>query len=267
MIFCKNVFFSYKEGRRKLQALVDFSFSVSKGEFVCVLGPNGSGKSTLARLFKGLIIPDSGTVVFEGFPLNSREGLKFARENIGLIFENPDVQIVSPVVEEDLLFGLENLCLSEEEARKRIDKVSEMLNVREILKKTVDELSSGEKQKVALAGVLVMEPQYLFSDESSAWLDKPSRLELMEIFKSLTEKGIGVVHITHDPYEAVFADRIVVLEKGHLIYEGTPEVIFSSSFSLLKVGVRPPLTSLLTEVARGAGILVNHPSFSPEEMF
>lgn len=267
MIFCKNVFFSYREGRRKLQALVDFSFSVNKGEFICILGPNGSGKSTVAKLFKGLIKPDSGTVVFEGSPLNSREGLRFARENVGLIFENPDVQIVSPVVEEDLLFGLENLCLSEEEAKKRIDNVSEMLSIQGILRKTIDELSSGEKQKVALAGVLVMEPRYLFSDESSTWLDRPSRLELMEKFRLLKSEGVGVVHITHDPHEAVFADRIVVLEKGHPVREGEPEVVFSSPFSLLQAGVRSPLTSLLTEAARGTGISVNHPSFSPEEIF
>lgn len=266
MIFCKNVYFSYKEGRRKHPALVDFSFSVERGELVCVLGPNGSGKSTLAKLFKGLIFPESGRVVFEGFPLDSKEGLKFARENIGLVFENPDVQIVSPVVEEDLLFGLENLCLSEEDARQRIDEVSELLGIKSILKKTVDELSSGEKQRVALAGVLVMKPAYLFSDESSAWLDKPSRLELMRTFRRLAEKGMGVVHITHDPNEAVLADRVVVLEKGRLVRDGKPKVVFSSSYSLLKIGVRAPITSLLTEAAKEIGLVVNHPSFSPEEI-
>lgn len=266
MIYSKHLYFAYSEGRRKQPALVDFSFTLKPGEFVCLMGSNGSGKSTVAKIFKRLLTADSGELMFEDISAYSEDGRRYAREKIGYVFESPDSQIVSTLVEEDMLFGLKNLGVSEDAALHRIEEVENILSIKDLRKKTVDELSSGEKQRVVLAGVLVMKPIYLFSDESTAWLDVSSRIQVIEIFKRLASEGMGIVHITHDPLEAVQADRVVVLDKGHVVREGPPEVVFSSSYSLLKIGIRVPLSALVSEALKGAGIDIVHSALITEDV-
>lgn len=266
MIAGRNLFVSYAEGRRKHPALVDFSFSVREGEFVCVMGPNGSGKSTLARLMKGLMRPQAGTLTLDGEDATGARGNALLRRAVGLVFENPTLQIVAPVVEEDLLFGLENLGVDAAEARRRIDEVADRLSIAHLLDRAIEDLSSGEAQRVALAGVLVMKPRFLVSDESTAWLDPPSRMRVIELFRELARDGVGIVHITHDPREAVAADRVMVLDGGTLVREGTPRDVFASSYSLVKRGVRVPLAALVTERARELGARVDHPALTAADL-
>lgn len=268
MLSFKKVYFAYSEGRRKHNALVDFSFFSKKGEFVCVIGPNGSGKSTLLKLAKGILTADSGEIKIDGFSINSDEGKKKAFGEVSIILENPETQVVAPVVEEDILFGLENFGFSVEDAARRIKEITELLDIKELINESVDRLSSGELQRVVLAGALATEPQIILSDESTSWLDPAARLEIIDTFKNLTERGKTVVHVTHHPDEVVKADRVYVLLEGSAARIGPPDSIFSSSYSLLKNGIKVPMTALISEALRekqmsgGAG----HPLLTAEEL-
>jgi energy-coupling factor transport system ATP-binding protein len=230
------------------------------------MGPNGSGKSTLLKLIKGIETPESGTVEVSGRNSTHRDYLGFSRKKIGYITENPYMQIVAPVVREDLLFGLENLKVEKVQALERIKEVSRMLRIEHLIDKSTDSLSSGELQRVAIAGILVLEPEILLSDESTSWLDTETALHVIEIYKELTKRGITVLHVTHNPLEAVYADRVVVLKEGALLSYGSPKAVFSSADLLLSEGVGVPLSSLISERLYDMGLTKNHPALFPEEL-
>lgn len=266
MIQLDRVYFSYREGRQRKPVLVDLSFFIGRGRFVAVLGPNGSGKSTLLKLIRGLISPDSGSIKVNGLSVSTADGAAYLRQKVGYILEQPDIQIFSPVVEEDILLSLESDGVTVDEARKRIDQVSRLLDIEHLLKKPIEKLSSGEVQRVAVAGVLVREPEIILSDESTSWLDSYHAQFIVGLFKKLAEQGRTVVHVTHTPAEAVQADEVIVLKDGRIFRQGTPAQVFTSAYELVKAGVKAPLSALITQYAREAGVDVHHPALTPGEI-
>ncbi len=250
MIEFDNVYFSYGNG----WAVEDFNLKIKKGEFVALLGSNGSGKSTVARLTNGLFLPDKGNIFIDGKETSkARDELK---AKVGLVFQNPDDQFVGTTVEEDIAFGLENLAIEREEAKRRIMEIAELLDIKKYLRSSPSMLSGGEKQKVAIAGVLVMQPEYLILDEITALLDPVSRKEIFNfVFSIAKEKNMGVLYITHMSNEALNADRVVLIHQGKKISEGTPQNVFSN-FSLVRsCGVSIPDSLYIAEKLSEFGVI------------
>ena len=228
----KNVSFKYNE---KLQALKDVSLSVSKGEFLCILGHNGSGKSTLAKLMMGLHEVTSGEIYIDN-TLLSIDNVEELRGKLGIVFQNPDNQFVGITVKDDIAFGLENRNISREEMLSRIDKYSKMIGIDHLLNRDPSTLSGGEKQKVAIAGILACEPEVIIFDESTSMLDPKSTKDLLNTIKSL--KGDKtIIYITHHLHEALLADRAIVMSKGNIICSGTPVEVFRQKECLQEAGL------------------------------
>ncbi|MCD6427937.1 MAG: ATP-binding cassette domain-containing protein [Caldisericaceae bacterium] len=249
MIRFENVFFSYGDK----WAVQNFNLTIRKGEFVALLGSNGSGKSTIARLANGLFLPNKGSVFVDGF--STSEIGEELKAKVGLVFQNPDDQFVGTTVEEDIAFGLENLAVEREEAKRRILEISELLDIGKYLRTSPSMLSGGEKQKVAIAGVLVMQPRYLILDEITALLDPVNRKEIFDfVFQLARRKNIGVLYITHISSEALNADKVVVLHGGKKVAEGIPAEVFRN-FSLMEsVGVSVPDSFYLSNELYKLGI-------------
>ena len=211
----KNVSFEYKSSssdRPSVTALQDVNISIREGEFLAVLGRNGSGKSTLAKLINALLLPASGTVIVNGFNTLDDELLWDIRSSTGMVFQNPDNQIVGTVVEEDVAFGPENLGIAPEEIRTRVDEALEIIDMTEFKEHAPHLLSGGQKQRVAIAGILAMKPKCIVLDEATAMLDPIGRKEVMRILRKLnTEEAITIIHITHHMDEAGKADRVLVI--------------------------------------------------------
>lgn len=266
MIQLDRVYFSYREGRLRKTVIADLSFFIGRGKFVVVMGPNGSGKSTLLKLVRGLLVPDAGDIKVNDRSPFTPEGAAYVREKVGYILEQPDIQIFSPVVEEDILLSLEASRVTVEEARKRIERVAKLLDIKHLLKKPIEKLSSGEVQRVAVAGVLVKEPEVILSDESTSWLDSYHAGFIIDLFKQLAAQGRTVVHVTHNPAEAVKADEVMVLKEGKLVRHGTPQEVFAAAYELVRDGIRVPLSALISQYAREKGVDVCHPALVPEEL-
>lgn len=230
------------------------------------MGPNGSGKSTLLKLIKGIEVPESGVVEVFGKSSKSEDYYEISLRKIGYITENPYLQIVAPVVKEDLLFGLENIQVEKDLALKRIQEVSKMLDIEHIMDKSTDSLSSGELQRVAIAGVLVLDPEIILSDESTSWLDTETALQIINVYRELARRGITVVHVTHNPLEAIYAERIIVLKNGTVLKDGSTKEVFSNARLLVSEGIAVPLTSLISEKLSDLGSTTIHPAFFPEEL-
>ncbi|HOL92440.1 MAG TPA: energy-coupling factor transporter ATPase, partial [Clostridiales bacterium] len=215
-----------------------------------VLGRNGSGKSTLAKLMNALILPVSGTVIVDGIDTTNEEMLWDIRCNTGMVFQNPDNQIVGTVVEEDVAFGPENLGVPPKEIRVRVDEALEMIGMSEYKKHAPHQLSGGQKQRVAIAGILAMRPKCIVLDEATAMLDPVGRKEVMRILRKLnTEEGITIVHITHHMDEAGMADRVLVIDGGKCVMLGTPRVVFSDVNRIKSLGLDvPQVTELMYEL-------------------
>ena len=227
------------------------SVSVDKGEFVAVLGANGCGKSTLAKHFNAILLPEAGTVLVEGMNTADEEHLYDIRQKVGMVFQNPDNQIVATVVEEDVAFALENLGVPPAEIRARIDDAMKMAGIYKHREKAPHKLSGGQKQRVAIAGVIAMRPDCLVLDESTAMLDPRGREKVMETIRHLNrDYGITVVSITHYMDEAAQADRVVVMSEGKVVMEGTPRQVFSQVDELhrLRLDV-PQVTELCCRLA------------------
>lgn len=236
MIQFENVYFAYE---KEDWAVENLSFKLGKGEFVALLGSNGSGKSTIARLTDGLLLPNKGNVFVDG--INSKDASHILKSKVGIVFQNPDDQFVGTTVEEDIAFGLENLNVEREEARKRIYEISKRLGIFKYLKSSPSMLSGGEKQKVAIAGVLAMQPDYLVLDEVTALLDPISRKEIFNLVHSIAvERNIGVLYITHISEEVVPIERIILISNGKKIKEGRSGEIFSDYQLLESIGVSVP---------------------------
>ena len=242
------------------------SVSVDKGEFVAVLGANGCGKSTLAKHFNAILLPEAGTVLVEGMNTADEEHLYDIRQKVGMVFQNPDNQIVATVVEEDVAFALENLGVPPAEIRARIDDAMKMAGIYKHREKAPHKLSGGQKPRVAIAGVIAMRPDCLVLDESTAMLDPRGREKVMETIRHLNrDYGITVVSITHYMDEAAQADRVVVMSEGKVVMEGTPRQVFSQVDELhrLRLDV-PQVTELCCRLAE-AGVDIPTDIINEEE--
>jgi energy-coupling factor transport system ATP-binding protein len=222
IIEIKNLSFEYVQGRTVLE---DIDLTIKKGEWVTILGHNGSGKSTLSKLIVGLLKAKTGDIVVDGILLNE-DSVYDVRKKIGIVFQNPDNQFVGVTVEDDIAFGMENLCFARDEIVKRIEKYSKKVQMDKYLKKEPHNLSGGQKQRVAIAGILAMDTDIIIFDEATSMLDPKGRDEIISYIRELNKNGVTIISITHDMKEAVYADRIVVMKEGTIIKQGTPKEIF-----------------------------------------
>ena len=254
-ILIQDVTFSYEE--TSAPVLSDISASVQLGEFVAVLGYNGCGKSTLAKLLNGILVPVEGRVLVDGMDTADEAQLEAIRRTVGMVFQNPDNQIVATIVEEDIAFAPENLGLEPSVILQRVDEALEAVGLQKHRLDAPHKLSGGQKQRVAIAGVLAMQPRCIVLDEPTAMLDPVGRGLVMKVIKRLNkELGITVVLITHFMEEAAQADRVVVLSQGEVALQGTPSEVFSHAERMLELGLGvPPATELcLALKARGVDI-------------
>ena len=239
MIKAENILYRYSEDSEP--ALKGVSVEIKKGEFVAVLGSNGCGKSTLAKHFNAILVPDEGNVIVDGINTREEDKLFDVRQRVGMVFQNPDNQIVSSIVEEDVAFGPENLGIASPEIRRRVDQALKQVGMYEYREHAPHLLSGGQKQRIAIAGVIAMEPRCIVLDEPTAMLDPQGRKDVMDTVKRLNrEKGITVVLITHHMDEAAQADRVVVLDKGSVAADGTPREVFSQVKLLHDIGLAAP---------------------------
>ena len=249
--------FSYpvEEGQRRTTALEDVTLSIEKGSFVVVLGHNGSGKSTLAKHFNAVLLPSGGAVYVEGMNTQDEDLLLEIRRRVGMVFQNPDNQIVANVVEEDVAFAPENLGVPTAEIRRRVDDALAAVGMTEFARHAPHLLSGGQKQRVAIAGVIAMEPECIVLDEATAMLDPAGRREVLDTVHRLNrQRGITVVHITHHMSEAEDADRVIVMNDGVVAMDGTPRDIFSRVEELRSLGLAAPDTVELLHRLNGHGM-------------
>lgn len=245
IISVENLSYSYpsQDNEDCIQVFHDLSFTVEKGSFVAVLGANGCGKSTLAKHFNAILLPTGGKVYVSGIDTSNEDRLMLVRRTVGMVFQNPDNQIVSNVVEEDVAFGPENLGVASPEIRSRVDKALHQVGMYEYRKHSPSLLSGGQKQRIAIAGVIAMEPRCIVLDEPTAMLDPRGRQEVIQTIERLNkEKGITVVLITHHMDEAARCHRIVVLDKGKIAADGEPGEVFSQVELLHSIGLAAPDT-------------------------
>ena len=226
-------------------AVNNVSFEVEKGEFVAILGHNGSGKSTTAKLINLILLADSGKIFVDGKDVTDEsltdDDVFEVRKKVGMVFQNPDNQIVATVVEEDVAFGPENLGLPPKEIRKRVDEALEIVNMKEYARHAPHKLSGGQKQRIAIAGTIAMKPECIIFDESTAMLDPQGRKEVMNTIKRLNrEEGMTILLITHYMNEAVEADKVIVMKNGSVYLEGTPNQVFSQPEKLWSAGLEVP---------------------------
>ena len=254
LLSAKNVSFSYDKQKN---AINDISLDIFKGEYIAVIGRNGSGKSTLAKLFNGLIKPDQGELTVDGFSVFDKKSEFEIRKRVGVVFQNPDNQLVASIVEDDVAFGPENLGVPRKEIGERIDFALKSVGMEKYRHSSPTRLSGGQKQRIAIAGVLALLPDILVLDESTAMLDPKGRAEVLSVVKKLNkEKKVTVITITHYMDEVVEADRVVVMKEGKIALLGTPEEIFSKGEELEKLGLEMPLCTFIgKELGLGNKIL------------
>ncbi|MDE5562205.1 MAG: energy-coupling factor transporter ATPase [Clostridiales bacterium] len=261
----KNVEYAYVGGDDELiQALNSVSFSIERGEFVALVGCNGSGKSTLARLCNGLLAPDGGEVLVDGQSTTDKRALFDIRKKIGIVFQNPDNQMVTTIVEDDVAFGPENLGLAPDEIRARVDWALNSVGMSEHAKSGPFRLSGGQKQRVAIAGVLAIKPELMILDEATGMLDPNGRREVLEVVKKLNrDENMAVIMITHFMEEAAAADRIIVLNKGSIAADGGKE-LFNTPEVFEGAGLDLPLYVRLARRLNDMGIDVGCPLTADE---
>lgn len=258
--------FETEEGKT-FDALKDVTAQIKKGEFTAIIGTNGSGKSTLARHLNALLLPTEGELIVEGMRTSDAGRVWDIRQKVGMVFQNPDNQLVAAVVEEDVAFGPENLGVPPEEIRERVDLALEKVGMTSYRKQAPSMLSGGQKQRVAIAGVLAMKPDCIVLDEPTAMLDPKGRKEVMDTIHELNKKeGITIVLITHFMEEAVTADHILVIDKGVLKMEGTPREIFSQADKVTEIGLDVPVPADLARRLRKKGMAVSERCMTDEEL-
>ena len=258
--------FETEEGKT-FDALKDVTAQIKKGEFTAIIGTNGSGKSTLARHLNALLLPTEGELIVEGMRTSDAGRVWDIRQKVGMVFQNPDNQLVAAVVEEDVAFGPENLGVPPEEIRERVDLALEKGGMTSYRKQAPSMLSGGQKQRVAIAGVLAMKPDCIVLDEPTAMLDPKGRKEVMDTIHELNKKeGITIVLITHFMEEAVTADHILVIDRGVLKMEGTPREIFSQADKVTEIGLDVPVPADLARRLRKKGMAVSEKCMTDEEL-
>ena len=277
IIKCENLGFTYSdtaEGEIKsgdeIPALKNVNLTIKRGEYVAVLGHNGSGKSTFAKLLNMILTPTVGKIYIDGVDITAEDFTEddvFAiRRKIGMVFQNPDNQLVATVVEEDVAFGPENLGLPREEIRRRVNSSLDLVGMRDYMRHAPHKLSGGQKQRVAIAGIIAMKPEVIIFDESTAMLDPLGRREVVDIMERLNrEEGITVINITHYMEEAARADRVVVINDGALALDGTPREVFAEVKKLHDMGLEAPQGNELILLLRAQGMRIDGPSLTEEE--
>lgn len=254
IISAQNLLYSYDEEPRQRLVLDGVSLDIAQGEFVAVLGHNGSGKSTLAKHFNAILLPQGGTVYVKGIDTRNEERLYEIRQHVGMVFQNPDNQIVATIVEEDVAFALENIGVEPAEIRRRVDDALQTVGMYDYREHAPHQLSGGQKQRVAIAGVIAMRPDCIVLDEPTAMLDPKGRREVIKTISRLNKEfGITVVLITHYMDEAVRCDRVVVMEEGKVLLNDTPSKVFSQVELLQSVGLDVPQATELVHRLRKAG--------------
>lgn len=268
MIEVINLEHSYQSREtEEVKAVNGVSLTINRGEFVAIIGHNGSGKSTLAKHLNGLLLPTAGKVLVDGLDTMMPENIWEIRRRVGMVFQNPDNQLVATTVEEDVAFGPENLGLPSQEIRKRVDEALELVRMSDFKTKEPHLLSGGQKQRVAIAGVIAMRPDYLVLDEPTAMLDPQGRQEVMvTVLRLNKEEGLGVVHITHYMDEAVNADRVIVMENGQIEMEGKPREVFAQVEKLKKLRMDVPQMTELASLLRRGGLTIPEDVLTVEEM-
>ena len=263
ILTAENLKFRY-DPEQPVYALDGVSASVKRGEFVAVLGANGCGKSTLAKQFNAILLPEAGTVLVEGMDTADESKIYDIRQTVGMVFQNPDNQIVATVVEEDVAFALENLGVPPEEMRRRVDDAMKMAGIYEFRERAPHHLSGGQKQRVAIAGVIAMRPDCLVLDEATAMLDPHGRSQVMRTIHQLREAGISIVSITHYMEEAAQADRVLVMSRGRIVMEGTPEEVFSQTQRLHSYHLDVPQAAELRDELVKLGIPMPENVITPD---
>jgi len=252
MIDLRNITFGYEENQTVLK---DFNLKINKGEFVTILGHNGSGKSTLSKLLVGLLMPQQGEVILNGEKL-TEENLFEVRQNIAIVFQNPDNQFVGSTVKDDIAFGLENKCTPHEEMERLVEEYAKKVGMFRYLDREPQYLSGGEKQRVAIAGGLALGAELLILDESTAMLDPKGRQEIMALIKEIADtQQKTILMITHHLDEAIFSDRIIVMNKGEILLDGTPQEVFANKKLLESVKLDVPFAVKVSHELMQKGII------------
>ena len=264
----KDLHFSYvndlEEPPVKTEVLKGINLNIEKGEFVAVLGHNGSGKSTLAKCINAINLPESGAVYVNGMDTLDENNLLPIREKVGMVFQNPDNQIVATIVEEDVAFALENMGVEPNEIRRRVDEALKTVGMYEYRLHAPHKLSGGQKQRVAIAGIIAMKPDCILLDEPTAMLDPHGRDEVMKTVKMLNEQGVTIVLITHYMEEAAQADRVLVMSRGRIVMEGTPEEVFSQTQRLHSYHLDVPQAAELRDELVKLGIPMPENVITPD---
>lgn len=270
MIEIKDLYFSYEnegENKNPRNVINGVNLNIKEGEFVALLGHNGSGKSTLAKLINALFIPKKGQVLVDGFDTKDDKSVWDIRSRAGMVFQNPDNQLVATVVEDDVAFGPENLGIESSEIRKRVDKALESVNMEDFKKNSPHLLSGGQKQRVAIAGILAMSPTYIILDEPTAMLDPSGRKEVMDtVLKLNKEQGKTIILITHYMDEAAMADRLIIMEEGSIILQGKPREVFSHVDEIKKIGLDVPQVTELAFDLKNQGFNIRNDVLTVEEL-
>ena len=262
-----NLIFEYTSDETTYRAIDDFNLDIKKGEFVAIIGHNGSGKSTLSKNLNAILVPTSGDINIKGMNTRDEKFLWDIRQTAGMVFQNPDNQIVATIVEEDVAFGCENLGIPPQEIRLRVDEALKNVDMYDLRERQPHLLSGGQKQRVAIAGIIAMRPECIIFDEATAMLDPSGRQEVMNTIKRLNkEYNITVLHITHFMEEAVEADRVIVMEKGKLALEGTPREVFSNVTRLKEIGLDVPYMTELAHLLKEDGLDIRDNILTVDEM-
>lgn len=266
IIKLENVSYTYEIEDVVKPAVTDVSMEVRRGEFLAVLGHNGSGKSTLAKLFNAILVPQSGKVTVDGMDTANEDDVFEIRRKVGMVFQNPDNQIVATIVEDDVAFGPENLGVAPEEIRERVDEALKAVGMYDFRSFEPHKLSGGQKQRVAVAGVIAMRTDCIIFDESTAMIDPKGRREVMATIRRLNKDlGITVVLITHFMEEAVEADRVIVMDNGRIRAEGTPKEVFADEKMLSETGLELPPAAMFAKMLRESGVSLSGSPLSEEE--
>lgn len=267
MIEVKDLSYSYSQDDNTVcQVLKHININISDGEFVAVLGHNGSGKSTFAKHLNAILLPVGGCVYIDGISTTEEDKLWFIRSKVGMVFQNPDNQIVASVVEDDVAFAPENLSVPPSEIRQRVDEALEAVGMSEYKKHSPHMLSGGQKQRVAIAGIIAMKPNIIVMDEPTAMLDPIGRSEVIRTILDLKEKyGITIILITHNMDEAVKADRVVVIDNGEIIIDDKPRNVFKNVDKLKSIGLDVPQATLLAYELKKMGYPVRDDVLSVDE--
>lgn len=266
MIRAENLRHVYKSSAGDRLALDDVSFTIDAGEFVAIIGTNGSGKSTLAKHFNALLLPTSGKIFVDKLDTADDKNLWRIRSNVGMVFQNPDSEIVAAIVEDDVAFGLENLGIAPEKIRERVDLALDDVNMSDYKKFAPSKLSGGQKQRIAIAGVIAMRTKIIVFDEPTAMLDPLGRREILQMVKRLHAQGLTIIFITHFMEEAAQAQRVFVMDSGRIIRDGIPRDIFTDTKEMKRLGFDVPIATQIADRLRRKGFKLPKKILTADEL-